>query len=175
MGAALPQQRGQLHSGEGLESERPWRNAGSLKHSCHQPASGFLSDGPGPFVAEGGSMRARRGCSRGRCGSGGWLTPRPQAKGLLWESGCQHYLRVLEFLLYWNLNWPGNWGVTSRGLLFTKISGCSVDKRCRLPPALGLGRAPWALMSREDSSGSKGAASWRGNVLAGWPFYSSYP
>lgn len=121
------------------------------------------------LVVLGGKGRAAWG---GWCG---WLTPRPRAGSLLWGGGCQHYLRLLEFLLYWELNWPGNWGVTSSALFLREVSGCSRDRRCRPPPTLGLGCVlgsdSWDLMPREESSESEDTISWRGSLLTGFFFF----
>lgn len=73
-------------------------------------------------------MSAGRGCSGGGVAATAWLAPRPRARDLVWRGGCQYYLRVLEFLLFWDLNWTGNWGLTLRALLMRFQGVCSGDK-----------------------------------------------
>ena len=82
-------------------------------------------------------------------------------------------LKILEFLLYWDQNWPRNWGVISCALFLREVSGCSRDKRCRPPPTLVclLGKDSWDLLPREGSSESEDTTSRRGSLLAGFFFF----
>lgn len=78
-------------------------------------------------------------------------------------------------MLYWELNWPGNWGATSSALFLREVSGCSRVRQCLPPPTLGLGcflgLDSWDLMPREESSESEDTISWRGSLLTGFFFF----